>query len=40
MSEELNNKIQELCDLCAREKWRFDMTFVYDPKFWCDILEV
>lgn len=35
MSEELNEMVKRLCDRCAKEDWRFDMTFTYDPR-WTD----
>lgn len=35
MPKELDLKIKELCNLCAKEDWRFDMTFTYDPN-WTD----
>lgn len=35
MTEELNNLIKEVCNRCAKENYRFDMTFTYDPN-WTD----
>lgn len=33
MSEELNEQLKKLCNLCAKEDYRFDMTFTYDPNW-------
>lgn len=31
MTPELNEMIKRVCDRCAKENYRFDMTFTYDP---------